>query len=154
MPKTKNTSWTKKEPKEAVKEFCKKLRLLGVTKISADYDGSGDSGDFNGVCYMFTPDAVSNDNDIVRHTRLTGRPDSMMSHSFRKNYIADVSEEEQIVSVEEIDIFEGLLFELLPGGWEINSGSFGEITVNTETGKICVEHNERIEEINTSNYEL
>jgi hypothetical protein len=33
----------------------------------------------------------------------------------------------------------------LPGGWELNEGSFGTVTINTLTGKGNVEHTWRVE---------
>jgi len=37
-------------------------------------------------------------------------------------------------------------YDFLPGGWEINEGSFGDLKINTETAKATLEHNHRIQE--------
>lgn len=42
------------------------------------------------------------------------------------------------------------MFNLLPDGWEIDEGSYGEITVDTMTTDITVEHNERYTDIRSS----
>lgn len=37
------------------------------------------------------------------------------------------------------------VYTLLPDGWEINDGSYGEFVVNCETGECYADHNWRIE---------
>jgi len=44
--------------------------------------------------------------------------------------------------------------DLLPSGWEINQGSFGELTVDLVKGTIHREHNQRIEDVQTFEDEL
>lgn len=52
------------------------------------------------------------------------------------------------------DALADMLWPLLPCGWEINEGSYGELTLDAKTGKIHRVHNERIEEINTTEEEF
>ena len=37
-----------------------------------------------------------------------------------------------------------LVSEILPGGWEINEGSYGEVEMNIDTGEITVKTNQNI----------
>lgn len=46
------------------------------------------------------------------------------------------------------------LWPLLPGGFEINEGSYGELVLDVETGKIHRTHNKRIETVETTEDEL
>jgi hypothetical protein len=45
---------------------------------------------------------------------------------------------------------EKAIWEFIPGGFEINDGSFGDITIKIQTNEIVREHNERVIEINAS----
>ena len=42
------------------------------------------------------------------------------------------------------------VWEFIPGGFEINDGSFGDITIKIETNEIVRQHNERTVEIDES----
>lgn len=46
------------------------------------------------------------------------------------------------------DALEEAIWEFIPGGFEINDGSFGDITIKIQTNEILREHNERVVEIN------
>ena len=41
---------------------------------------------------------------------------------------------------------EDCAYAFLPGGYEINEGSFGDLKINTEKARVTLEHNQRIEE--------
>jgi hypothetical protein len=43
---------------------------------------------------------------------------------------------------------------LVPYGYEINCGGFGDVILNVKTCKITVERNDRFEDYTTSNYEV
>ncbi len=47
-------------------------------------------------------------------------------------------------------------YELLPGGWEIDCGSFGELVIDVPNRKLTREHNQRVEdsEYEEESYEL
>lgn len=44
------------------------------------------------------------------------------------------------------DVIEDAVCLLLPGGWEINAGSFGTVTLDAATGEPAIEHTWREEE--------
>lgn len=96
------------------------LRLIGVERVTAHFDGEGDEGFVRKVEYHPAPPA--------------GVPRGA---------------EEAI---------EDAVCELLPGGWEINAGSFGTVTFDTATAEPEVEHtwredDEEYEDIDESDEE-
>lgn len=63
--------------------------------------------------------------------------------------------------VEHDDVPEGLeeavsdfIYDALPGGWEINSGSFGTATIDCTTMKVHFDHNDRIETSEEAPFDL
>lgn len=44
------------------------------------------------------------------------------------------------------DVIDDAVCDLLPGGWEINAGSFGTVTIDTATGEPDVDHEWRDDE--------
>ena len=62
------------------------------------------------------------------------------------------NEPDSLITKKRLDEFLDAMFELLPGGWEINDGSYGEITVEISNGEITVQHNERITDVESSTH--
>ncbi len=77
------------------------LRLMGVARVVAAFDGAGDSGAIESVRFDPPPPA--------------GVPDGLA------------------------EVIENALYKLLPGGFEINEGSSGTITLDTATGRTKVD---------------
>lgn len=140
---------TKKEisPIEHVKTFCGVLNALGVSSVVVGYDGSGDSGDFDSVVFNFN-DVSTNDPAFHGSHQRAG----MALHQFKQQYITNVAEDRRIITEKQLDEFQEKLFYLLPGGWELNEGSYGEITVNVPARTIRVDHSERVMETHNSSY--
>lgn len=142
MPKTKTLS-----AQETLKQLCPLLAAIGVTRVKATYDGSGDSGDFQDVVFCFT-DPVAEQDVHARDTSTNGR--RLYLDEFRRTY---TSADKSIMPTKKLEEFVATLWDLLPGGWEINEGSYGEIIINTISAKLNLTHHERIVEINTSTEE-
>jgi hypothetical protein len=53
------------------------------------------------------------------------------------------------------DAISDIVYGMLPGGWEINEGSYGDVTISVEgeVVKVKHEHNERIEKVETTEEE-
>ena len=51
------------------------------------------------------------------------------------------------------DAVEEYVFGLLPGGWEINDGSFGTVRIDARTQKAHIEHSSRFVDHETSEWE-
>ncbi len=52
------------------------------------------------------------------------------------------------------DLVSDFVYEYLPGGWEINEGSFGTCTIDVPNKKAHFEHSQRIESIEESSFDV
>jgi len=139
--------------KEIFKAFCEKHN---ISKITLDYDGCGDSGQFEGYqaynkeeaqvdlpredCNVFSSyqrcDLHENGTDVKKVWWTYTEP-----------------EEKKANSEELVETLGYMALEDYYGGWEINSGSYGTVTLMAD-GKGHIEHYERIEEVNSSEAEF
>jgi hypothetical protein len=127
---------------ETIKNFCTYLSGSNIQEILVEYDGSGDSGD----CMFYVTLRVPPE------TGPTSAADTRKYQSFRQE-VERLGEQNALLTNEKIDEFEDAVYGLLPMGWEINDGSFGEIKINVDKRTVAIEHNERYTSIDTSNYE-
>jgi hypothetical protein len=137
-----------------IKTFCRKLSVHNISEVRAQYDGGGDSGDFNDISAKRHPTqaeldaaaAIVRDNPGVQPPReVTVSLERWLEQNVFKKPDANITQKEYEAFVDD-------LFSLLPGGWEINDGSYGDIVVDVATGKINIEHNERYTEVRTDNF--
>lgn len=126
---------------EHVKRFCTILDAAGIVVVEATYDGSGDSGDIT-VEFIHERDDTTPGNERGRrvHNRLS---------EYRAEELL-ISGTQPLTTKTAFEEFKQALFNLLPSGWEINDGAFGDIRVEVETRKITVEHHERYTDITTT----
>lgn len=142
------------EEAKTIKDFCALLRTIGssITDISGEYDGSGDSGDMDVNARIPAPNTmnITPGNTVISNVQNTN------THVYRPLLQALDAElkdpEMQNIGLtrKSIDDLEDAMYSLLPGGWEINDGSYGSIDIAVATGAIEVTHNERYTEVNTS----
>lgn len=99
------------------------LAALGVRRVIWSYDGYGDSGQI--------------ENCEVQPTSETGPTNIEQLQEILKTVDAETQKQ---LSVEAL---ENLVYEILPDGFEINDGSHGEVTLDTDTAGIHIGHNER-----------
>jgi hypothetical protein len=147
---------TQEENITTIKNFCKIAQSYGVMRIEATYDGSGDSGDINiSVAHQIPQTAIvpgapparpAFPDDTIRNPYLRHED---LSYFFRNI----IKEKDALVTETKILEFEDAVTDLLPDYWVNDDGSFGEITINVFEGTVKIEHNERVVEINTSNYD-
>lgn len=104
-----------------LRELAAKLTQFKVKELCATYNGSGDSGDFEDIDLNFEDGAA---------------------HRSLEDVLAALNTN--------VDELTQKLWPLLPGGWEVDDGSFGTLTLDVKTGKIHREHNRRIESIDTT----
>lgn len=105
-----------------------KLQALGFTTIKAEYQGSDDSGSIEGCVALKDPEDDT--------------------WSTAKGQLKIASEEQEIW-----DLFYRIL-EHYHGGWEINDGSSGEITLDLATKNLTLEHRMRVIEYVPSTAEV
>jgi hypothetical protein len=114
-----------------LKAACAPLASVGIKQITWSYDGSGDSGDMEGR-YI---------------TNVHGQ-------CSEKDYAAAIKgldqELQKQLTLEEL---EKAVWELLPDGFEVNDGGYGEVILDTAARAISVQHNARITETEYSETE-
>jgi hypothetical protein len=138
-------------PADKLKEICPLLSAIGVTRVVTTYDGSGDSGDLSDTRFCFHDRFSEHDNEAA-DSQTNGR--SMYFDQFKSTHAMPTgSNPNPLITVKMLDAFYETLFELLPGGWEINEGSYGDIEIDVAKSKVKLVHNERIVETNTSQQE-
>jgi len=121
-----------KATKEILQEVCKVLTPLGITSIDAEYDGCGDSGAVENIAYYANGQEYKGD-----------LPKDKFASLF--NYSGQESHQ---IGLEEI--IDEICCSLLPGGWEINEGSFGTFKIDINKKTVNLEHNQRYIEHETS----
>lgn len=126
---------------ETIKKFCSVLQSINVAHVEGSYDGSGDSGNMQYRFRIDTPRRNPGNN-----------PPSTQSQFFDEREIKRRLTEgpTPITTPDAVDEFTDAMFNLLPGGWEIDEGSYGDINVDTMTTEIIVQHHERYTDIHSS----
>ena len=129
---------------QIIKQFCKLAASYNVTHFSGTYDGAGDSGDMDLTVAVRMPAPAMagphNHNDQIRVI------------TFR-NWVDDVTTKENtLIDKKLAEQFEDACFHLLPMGWEINDGSYGDLTIDVGDENITVEHNERYTEVRSETH--
>lgn len=124
--------------KEAVIKYCAHYE---VGKITLDYNGSGDDGQIENVtCF----DAAGNEMEIP--------DDNNQIESFYNVWSSTKGESAKSKMGSFLDLVEQLAYSTLCqnyGGWEINEGSYGTITIHAD-GTGLIEHNDIIQDTDYS----
>jgi hypothetical protein len=126
---------------ETIKNFCSILQAANVVHVEGSYDGSGDSGDMTLRFRVETP--RRNPGNHPPSTQSTSCSDHEMRCVMTSGPAA-------VTTPDMFDAFTNAMFDLLPGGWEIDDGSYGDINVDVLTKEITVEHNERYTDVRSS----
>jgi hypothetical protein len=114
------------------------LAALGVTSITVDFDGEGDSGQINSVA------AFINDQPFqLPTTALTIHHSSWGS----EDLMPRETRLEQAIE----DVCYGYL-EQTNGGWENNDGAYGEFTLSVATREIELDFNQRFSDSHHTSY--
>ena len=137
----------KRNNKKELKEVCATLFNAGITLVEVHYDGYGDSGEIEYVL-LFKGDKQLKDEEVAS----LGLPTSTIQAYNHKSK----GDEDRYITKEctMVDKIEECAYDFLPGGWEINEGSFGDLKISTETAKATLEHNFRIQETEYSEEEF
>ena len=130
-----------------IKNFCRLLSSHAVTEVTASYDGSGDSGNMD-VSFRVATAAAQRIGPMPAQPQVNG-----IWHPSQTFFNLPDVKADPLITKTKIDEFEDALYEMLPGGWEINDGSYGEITVDMDSFKVRIEHNQRITDVHSSSAE-
>ncbi len=138
MPRSTKSSKRNKN-KELVLSTLKEHQ---IKEVSIDFDGCGDSGQINSILY----DRV--ENETLGNTLVVGGEvhDSSSWDEKKKEWVHTTRQ----ATLSEL--IEQLCYDLLEvnhGGWEINSGSYGEFRIDVREKEINLVFNERVESVET-----
>jgi len=117
--------------------LCALMKTLGITNIAVEFDGSGDSGQVEGVT-------------VVPATK-QDEFDNAQTKVFRTNCFYSVAgnrTEQEEVSCSAPELAEDFAYEVLEhhhDGWEINEGAYGTIIIHPD-GKGAIEYHQRVVE--------
>ena len=132
---------------EAFKSAVPKLRDLRFKKIIAEYDGYGDSGQFENI--------FDDDGGALTHLL---ESETISHEPIEKWGSYDGKwESRQVTESPIIDFLENIAYDLLEvyhGGWEINDGAFGQVVFDVEKGSISIQHNTRFTDSEFSRLDL
>jgi hypothetical protein len=122
------------------------LSAAGITAVTVDFDGYGDSGQIQGI----TPFAGDASVELPKMSVAMRQ----ISHAFGggSTEAAETSEEQSL-----FEAIEALCYDWLEerhGGWEIDDGSFGEFEFNVPARTIRLEYNGRITDVVTEHEEF
>lgn len=135
---------------QTIKNFCKFAASYNVKEILGSYDGSSDSGSMTIEVKSL---AVIPQLDVPGNQFRSESGSPQYTYRELHRFFEDiVNQPDTLINNKTLSDFEDAMYELLPGGWEINDGSYGEITVDVGTGDIEVQHNERIVDIHSSTH--
>lgn len=135
---------------DTVKNFCRRLSVYNVERVQCSYNGVGDSGDSD-LRFFVRPPANSNLHENPNYNRLTGH---MIYYDQQFVSFCERSGIPPVFTQAEFDNFSDQIFEIIPDGWEIEDGSYGNVIVDVINNKITVEHNERFTSVNSSRNEF
>jgi len=119
--------------------FCKIFKSLGFKRIEADFNGYADSGNIDSVSLIensgrqITVGFGSELNEALSEKINTK---NNLLNQFDNNIKSIASQYKDLATY-----LEHTLWDFLPGGFEINEGSYGTIEVDLKTGKIDIDQN-------------
>ena len=134
-----------KTPADTIKEMCGMLQSFGFNYLSAEFVGSGDSGDFDYITFIPTkPDDASTAAIVANEEHRKS------FHVFKHEALENAPTKKQKETLtKQLAEFETALWQILPSGWEINEGSFGALQIDIAKKTIHMVVNERISDVNT-----
>lgn len=140
-----------------------KLRELGITGVVADYDGSGDSGQVEGIAFFkgaFNPEADTmglmgeaiTDAETAEVKIRVPSSDQHWDKESRQ-WVKTRGETDTAIAT----VMERICYMVLSskhGGWENNEGAFGQFVWDVGTDALNLTHNTRFEGYETENETL
>lgn len=118
------------------------LEAKGVKSFTVTFDGSGDSGQID---------------EITLDEKLQSLPVEGASVNRGTVFTEDGPTKKIEYNPPLREVIEELCYDTLEGvcgGWEINEGSYGEFVFDVKKRNIHLDFNERIEEVNSSEYDF
>jgi len=124
-------------------ELFATLRAAGVTEVTVRYDGYGDSGAIEEVIVL--PESKPLLAPVQAGTIQDWDPNL-------KTYVDRPVFASTVEDLAENFVYDGL--ERRAPGWEINSGSYGEVVIDVTAGTIQWGHNTRFESSDYEEFEV
>ena len=125
--------------RRALDHLCPILAAHGITTLTIGYDGGGDEGQVEHV-EAFGPAGATDLPDV-----------ECRRHGMEFNGTTD-EQPDRLTSA--IESFGYEVLEGVHGGWEINDGAFGSLTIDVASRSASLEHNSRYTTYDTETLEL
>ena len=110
----------------------KVLNACGITKVVVHYSGSDDNGSIDDTQFFDSEGVLI---ELSKHPTIS---------------ILQAKGREQDIFKFTLNDIEDFVYGKLPSGWEINSGSQGDITINLKEKEAVMEHETNINTIECS----
>ncbi len=130
MRSARSTGWNRSSYRATRRPLFAALKAEGVTIVVADFDGSGDSGQVEGIQARTGDAPVQLSAALIAYAYVGGHP-------------AEVTQ--QAMTLERA--VESLVYDVLrqsQPGWENNDGAYGEVVFDVAAGTIRLDFNGRI----------
>lgn len=120
------------------KEILTQLRALNVASVVVDYDGSGDSGQVESV------EARTAGGNAIDLAVPAGMKEVEEGHYVVGQGFLTQKKIKPVLLRERIEDFAYAWLEDQHPGWEINGGSYGQLTISVATGEFKFGHHIRV----------
>lgn len=130
--------------------LLEKMKECGYTSAVAEYDGSGDDGQFTNWAFRWGHEEVSEES-------ITATLPVSRDISFWNEEHFAWSKDNRTVDTPLLEAWHELCDDWLSyhfSGWENCEGAYGEIVLDVESGKMSMDHNVRVTEIESESREL
>lgn len=113
--------------------LCEALKARGITTVSIEYDGEGDSGQVNDIqAFDGKQQPVSLDQPV---TLAIHKPEEPTAYATLR---------------EALDDFAWTILGIYHDGFWNNDGGFGNIAIDTSKARVTIDHNDRITDVDNT----
>ena len=147
---------------EKLNEFCAEMAAVNVETVWFEYDGEGDSANYYMArCVRRRTATEIAEQECLRRDRIAKtagweRPVQPVEQIYldSNSGIDKLTKLNPKITAKLLEEIWEIIFESLPGSWEVDSGSFGEVTVDVAARTANVTHNERVTDVHTHEFPL
>jgi len=136
----------------------KTLKALKIKKVTVDYNGYGDSGQIDSVCFFRSSKKSIDIDKLTNGLIISGLKKCNLAYNMIDGRFQHTRSYVDVPSTSNIkSIIKDMCYDLLEehhGGWEINSGSSGEFIFSVPESSINWHHHDVIESTETTEHNI